>query len=88
VEKYAGGVFDYFIGVIRGEVSIGNCPVMQEFLAYLKNREISANELFEICSHFRRSIIDFSYDAKLNSKELFDDINTEMRLLLATNCHV
>ncbi len=74
-EEYAGGVFDYFMGVIAGEVKIGNCPVMQDLLAYLKYREISADELFEICSHFRRSMIDFSYDAKLNSKELFDEIS-------------
>ncbi len=75
VEKYASGVFDYFMGVIAGDVEIGNCPVMQELLVYLKNREISADELFEICSHFRRSMVDFSYDAKLNSKELFDEIS-------------
>jgi len=75
LEKYASGVFDYFMGVISGDVMIGNCPVMQELLTYLKNREISADELFEICSHFRRSMIDFSYDAKLNSKALFDEIS-------------
>ena len=75
IEKYASGVFDYFMGVISGEVEIGNCPVMQELLAYLKFREISADELFEICSHFRRSMVDFTYDARLNSKELFDEIS-------------
>lgn len=75
IDNYASGVFDYFMGVISGDVEIGNCPVMQELLAYLKDREISADELFEICSHFRRSMIDFSYDAGLNSKELFDEIS-------------
>ena len=75
LEKYASGVFDYFMGVISGEREIGDCPVMQELLSYLKFREISADELFEICSHFRRSMVDFSYDAKLNSKELFDEIS-------------
>ncbi|WP_304542775.1 ATP-binding protein [Sulfurimonas microaerophilic] len=75
IETYGSGVFDYFMGVISGEVQIGNCPVMQNFLSYLKNREISADELFELCSHFRRSMIDFSYDAKINSKEVFDAIS-------------
>ncbi|SFV69709.1 periplasmic sensor hybrid histidine kinase [hydrothermal vent metagenome] len=75
LNKYASGVFDYFMGVIAGEVEIGNCPVMQELLTYFKKREISADELFAICSHFRRSMVDFSYDAKLNSKELFDEIS-------------
>ena len=75
IQKYASGVFDYFMGVIAGEVEIGDCPVMQDLLSFLKFREISADELFEICSHFRRSMIDFSYDANLNSKELFDEIS-------------
>ena len=75
IAKYASGVFDYFMGVIAGEREIGDCPVMQELLTFLKFREISANELFEICSHFRRSMVDFSYDAGLNSKALFDEIS-------------
>jgi len=75
IKNYASGVFDYFMGVIAGEVEIGNCPVMQELLAYLKFREIGADELFEICSHFRRSMIDVSYDMGMNSKELFDEIS-------------
>jgi len=75
IDKYASGVFDYFMGVISGQREIGDCPIMQELLSYLKFREITADELFEICSHFRRSMVDFSYDAKLNSKELFDEIS-------------
>ena len=75
LQKYASGVFDYFIGVIDNSRELGNCPVMQELLAYFKYREISADELFEICSHFRRSMIEFSYDAHLNSKELFEEIS-------------
>ncbi|QFR48778.1 response regulator [Sulfurimonas lithotrophica] len=75
IDTYGSGVFDYFMGVISGETEIGNCPVMQGLLSYLKDREISADELFEICSHFRRSMVDFSYDAKINSKEIFDEIS-------------
>ena len=75
IDTYGSGVFDYFMGVISGETEIGNCPVMQELLNYLKDREISADELFEICSHFRRSMVDFSYDTNINSKVIFDEIS-------------
>jgi len=75
LNDYAGGVFDYFMGVISGDMEIGDCPVMQSLLAYLKDRDIRADELFEICSHFRRSMIDFTYDVKLNSKDIFDEIS-------------
>ena len=75
LNDYAGGVFDYFMGVIAEELEIGDCPVIHSLLAYLKDRNISAAELFEICSHFRRSMIDFTYDVKLNSKDIFDEIS-------------
>ncbi len=74
-DYYGSGVFDYFMAVIKGEKKLGDCPVMSQFLAYLKDRDISANELFTICSHFRKSMIDFSYDAQINSKLFFDDIS-------------
>lgn len=75
IDDYASGVFDYFMGVIAGEVEIGDCPITRGFLDYLKNKEIKAEELFDICSHFRRSIIDFTYDANLNSKNIFEEIS-------------
>ena len=75
LNDYAGGVFDYFMGVIDGSLDIGDCPVIHSLLEYLKNRDIRADELFEICSHFRRSMIDFTYDVKLNSKDIFDEIS-------------
>jgi len=75
LNDYAGGVFDYFMGVIDGTLEIGDCPVIHSLLAYLKDRDIRADELFEICSHFRRSMIDFTYDVKLDSKDIFDEIS-------------
>jgi len=75
LNNYAGGVFDYFMGVIDGSLEIGDCPVIHSLLIYLNDRDIRADELFEICSHFRRSMIDFSYNVELNSKEIFDEIS-------------
>nr|WP_321268138.1 ATP-binding protein [uncultured Sulfurimonas sp.] len=75
LKEYASGVFDYFMGIIAGEMEIGHCPIMQDLLVYLKDREISADELFEICSHFRHSMINFSYDKGINSKELGNEIS-------------
>lgn len=72
---YAANVFDYFIAVIRGQMKLGQCPVMTELLDYFKDRDISADELFIICSHFRRAMIDESYNMQLNTKELFDEIS-------------
>ena len=73
--EYASNVFDYFIAVIYGKMKLGQCPVMNKLLEYFKDKDISADELFSICSHFRKSMIEFSYDRKINSKKLFDDIS-------------
>ncbi|WP_188093742.1 MULTISPECIES: ATP-binding protein [Sulfurimonas] len=75
VNDYGKGVFDYFMGVISSEFEIGDCPTMHNFLDFLKDKDVRADELFDICSHFRKSMIDFSYDSNLNSKMLFDEIS-------------
>ena len=75
LDKYANGVFDYFMDVISNERETGSCPIMENLLAYLKHREISADELFEICSRFRRSMLDFSYDTGLSARESFNELS-------------
>ncbi len=75
MREYASGVYDYFELVIRAKREIGDCPVIADLLLYLKDHEISANELFLLCSHFRRAMIDVSYEIGINSKELFDEIS-------------
>ena len=34
LNNYAGDVFDYFMGVISGELEIGDCPIIQKLLIY------------------------------------------------------
>ena len=74
LEKFASGVFDYFMSVIAEEVIIGQCPVMEQFLLFLKDVDISSQELFEICTHFKRAMIDFTYIEQINSQDIFNAI--------------
>jgi len=74
VEKFASGVFDYFMNVILEDVSIGECPVMEQFLLFLKDVDISSQELFEICTHFKRSMINFTYKKAFASYDVFNAI--------------
>jgi PAS domain S-box-containing protein len=57
---YASGVFNFFIDVLESKIEVGDCPVIGNFLEYLKDREICADELFVICSQFRQSMIDYA----------------------------
>lgn len=75
VIDYAEKVFDYFMQIIRGKTAIGKCPMMTDFLNYLKDRDVSADELFVICSHFRKSMLYFMYDTNTHSGVLFDEIS-------------
>jgi len=59
-KHYARGVFDFFIDVLESKIEVGDCPVIGDFLDYLKDREISADELFVICSQFRQSMIEYA----------------------------
>ncbi|WP_294966649.1 hybrid sensor histidine kinase/response regulator [Sulfurimonas sp.] len=75
LDEYASGVFDYFMEIIDEKVDLQSCPIMESLLSFLKQREISADELFEICSYFRRSMVDFSYDKALDSKDMANEIS-------------
>ncbi len=75
VSYYASGVFDYFVQVILGNRELGSCPVMEEFLSYLKDRNLRADELFILCSHFKKSMIDVTYEHDMNTQKIFAAIS-------------
>ena len=75
INYYAAGVFDYFISVIKGETPLGTCPAMEEFLAYLKGKNFHADELFILCSHFKKAMVDNSYIHHINSQKIFSAIS-------------
>lgn len=69
--QYAGSVFDYFMGVVAGQMQIGECPVIAELIEYLKNKELRADELFTLCTHFKRSVINATYRLGINEQSVF-----------------
>lgn len=72
---YASRVFDYFIGVVAKEVELGKCPIMKEFIEYLNDKEIRADELFIVCSYFKRSVVAMTYTLGINSLAIFEAIS-------------
>ncbi len=53
---FAEKVFDYSIGVLDGTKEIGNCPVMNKFVDYMCDKDITVKDVLQICMAFRRSI--------------------------------
>lgn len=54
---FASKIVDYFIGVLDGSQKIGACPVMNKFIDYMYDKEISVKEIFQICMAFRYSTL-------------------------------
>lgn len=55
---FAEKVIQYFIDVLTGVKSVGQCPVMNKFIDYMSDKELSVKEIFLICMAFRRSMFD------------------------------
>lgn len=75
IKVYAIGILDYYIEVVNETKEIGNCPIIDELLIYLKDSKIKSDELFVICSSFKNALIKFTYDLEINSWELVNEIN-------------
>lgn len=71
VSRYAANVFDYFMGVVSGAMAIGECPVIAELIEYLKNKELRADELFILCTHFKRAVLNATYRLNINNQAIF-----------------
>lgn len=74
-KNYAGNVFDYFMGVVSGKMAIGECPVIAELIDYLKNKDLRADELFVLCTHFKRSVLNGTYRLGINEQSVFTAIS-------------
>lgn len=75
VKNYAFGVLEYYISVIKDENKIGDCPVIEELLSFLKASKIDASELFLICSGFKNAIIEYAYDLRIVNYPIQVEIN-------------
>ena len=74
IKEYAFGIFEYYVGVIEGSCKIGDCPVIQRLLEFLKNKNIGSDELFVICAGFKNALIKFMYDIGINSLDVQNEI--------------
>ena len=75
IKNYAFSILNYYIGVVHGEKKIGDCPVIDKLLEYLRTKNIRTEDLFIICSGFKNAMINFTYENNINSKEMNSDIN-------------
>lgn len=71
ISDYAANVFDYFMGVVSGTTVLGECPVIAELIEYLKYKELRADELFILCTHFKHAMLNATYRLGINDQSIF-----------------
>ncbi len=74
IKNYAFGIFDYYVGVIEGTCQIGDCPVIEKLLIFLKDKDIGTSELFVLCAGFKNALIEFMYETHINTLEIQKEI--------------
>jgi PAS domain S-box-containing protein len=74
VKRYAFGFIEYYIQVVKNNQKIENCPVIIDFIKYIKKQNIKSSELFLLCSGFKNSLIDFAFKLEILSVDLIEKI--------------
>jgi len=74
IKDYAFGIVDYYICVLEDKCSIGDCPVIQNLLDFLKDKSVGTDELFVICAGFKNALIEFMYDQDIVSIDIQKEI--------------
>ncbi|WP_072680217.1 PAS domain-containing sensor histidine kinase [Arcobacter sp. LA11] len=75
VKKYALGILDYYIDIVNDNKKIGDCPVIDELVLYLKDKNITPSELFIICTGFKNALLEYTYDLKITNLQIEKEIN-------------
>lgn len=74
VKRYAFGVIEHYIQVVKKQEKIENCPVIMDFIKYLKKQNIKSSELFLLCSSFKSALVDYAFKLNIQSVELIEKI--------------
>jgi PAS domain S-box-containing protein len=75
IKRYAFGVIENYIHLVKNKEKIENCPIIIDYIKYLKKQNIKYNDFFLLYSTFKNALIDFSIKANVQSIELFEQID-------------
>lgn len=74
IKDYAFGIFEYYVGILEERYAIGDCPVINNLLNFLKEKNIGTDELFVICAGFKNALIEFIYQKNINTLDIQKEI--------------
>lgn len=75
IKRYAFGVIENYIHLVRNKEKIENCPIIIDFIKYLKKQNIKYSEFFLLYSTFKNALINFAIKLNIQSLELLEQID-------------
>ena len=60
-DGYGVPILEYFISVINETKPLGDCPIMSKLVHYLLKKDITPQEVFNICMDFRSSLREYLF---------------------------
>ena len=76
IRRYSFAVLEHFIQLTKKDEKTEKNSLVIDFLKYLKKLNLKINELFLLFSAFRDSLVDFSFEKELYSKELIKNVES------------
>ena len=73
-EKFASKVFDFAVGVVKSENTVGDCPVIGVMLMLFKKKHIPLADVFMICVHLKNALLHFTYQNKILDDHVIEEI--------------
>lgn len=71
---YAIEILNYYISVVKKIKQIGDCPVISKLLRFFSDKDITSSELFTICTHFRKAIVEYFFQINLMNEKLYSEV--------------
>ena len=74
IKRYAFGVIENYIRFVRKKEKVDDCPIVMDFIKYLKKQNIKYKEFFLLYSSFKRALVEFAVKLNIQSIELIEEI--------------
>lgn len=72
IKHFGSRVVDFFIGVLEGQNTAGQCPVISVMLHFFNKRGLTLDEVYVICAGMRNSFVDILLENDIkHSDEIF-----------------
>ena len=73
-DKFASKVFDFAVGVVRSENTVGDCPVIGVMLMLFKKKRIPLADVFMICVHLKNALLHFAHKQNILDEEMIREL--------------